>query len=65
MAAYKETGLKSPVCKNFRIAHTTLDAWIKLEEEKGLVQPRHHHIPGHNHTITEWDDSAVRSGHTI
>lgn len=59
MAAYKETGLKAPVCKTFRIARTTLDAWIKLEEETGLLQPRQHRIRGHSHTITDWDDFKV------
>lgn len=59
MAAYKETGLKSPVCKTFRIARTTLDAWIRLEEETGLLQPRQHRIRGYNHTITDWEDFKV------
>ena len=53
MTAYKETGLKSPVCKTFRIARTILDAWIKLEEETGLLQPRQDRIRGHHHTITD------------
>ncbi|MBK0062487.1 MULTISPECIES: IS630 transposase-related protein [unclassified Acinetobacter] len=39
MALYYQTGHKSNVCKQFGIARSTLDGWIKLEKETHALEP--------------------------
>lgn len=39
MAAYRQTGHKSKVCKEFHIARTTLDKWIMLEKKTQALIP--------------------------
>ncbi|RSQ73391.1 IS630 transposase-related protein [Acinetobacter baumannii] len=39
MAAYKQTQHKSKVCKQFKIARSTLDEWIALEETTQDLKP--------------------------
>lgn len=56
MDAYHDTGHKTRVCQTFSIARTTLDAWIKREEQTGTLLPKIHRIRGHSHTITDWNE---------
>ncbi|MDO7195772.1 helix-turn-helix domain-containing protein [Acinetobacter nosocomialis] len=39
MAAYKQTQHKTSVCKQFKIARSTLDEWIALEETTQDLKP--------------------------
>ncbi|MEG1709316.1 MAG: helix-turn-helix domain-containing protein [Acinetobacter sp.] len=57
--AYKKTDYKVAVCKEFNISRVTLDAWIKLEEETGELQPKPSQkrgAPGH---IKDWNKFQV------
>lgn len=43
MLHYRETKHKSNTCKTFRISRSTLDDWIRLEQETGVLnQPKLH-----------------------
>ncbi|KAA8734414.1 helix-turn-helix domain-containing protein [Acinetobacter qingfengensis] len=55
IAAYKKTDYKVAVCKEFNISRVTLDAWIKLEEETGSLQPKPAQKRGAPAHIKDWN----------
>lgn len=55
IAAYKKTDYKVAVCKEFNISRVTLDAWIKLEEETGSLQPKATNKRGAPSHIKDWN----------
>ncbi|WP_130803706.1 helix-turn-helix domain-containing protein [Acinetobacter ihumii] len=55
IAAYKKTDYKVAVCKEFNISRVTLDAWIKLEEETGSLQPKPTKKRGAPSHIKDWE----------
>lgn len=54
LAAYKKTDYKVAVCKEFNISRVTLDAWIKLEEETGSLDPKPSQKRGAPTHIKDW-----------
>ncbi|WOE31030.1 MULTISPECIES: helix-turn-helix domain-containing protein [unclassified Acinetobacter] len=59
LQAYKQTDYKVAVCKTFNISRVTLDAWIKLEEETGDLQPKARQKSGAPSHIKDLDKFQV------
>lgn len=55
LEAYRKTDYKVAVCKEFNISRVTLDAWIKLEEETGSLQPKPTKKRGAPSHIKDWE----------
>ncbi|WP_020393814.1 helix-turn-helix domain-containing protein, partial [Thiolinea disciformis] len=53
LAAYERHQNKSLVCREFQIARTTLDDWIRWQAE-GRLKPEVW-SRGRRHTIQDWD----------
>ena len=64
LSMYKKTDYKVAVCKEFNISRVTLDAWIKLEEETGDLQPKPAKNRGAPSHIKDWNEFQVFVKHT-
>ncbi len=56
METYHQTKHKSNICKQFKIARSTLDEWIKLEQETSNLQPLPPISKGRPFTIKDLDE---------
>ncbi|MCU4571748.1 helix-turn-helix domain-containing protein [Acinetobacter ursingii] len=59
MAAYHQTKHKSNVCKQFGIARSTLDDWIRLERETQNLEPLPSKNKGRPFTIKDLESFEV------